>query len=681
MFYESFYENEADLPKPKMRFLPGITSIYWRLTRFFTENLTRMTIALFGFITFVAISWGTYDVVSMLSERSASLANETQTERNDSLLRDLTRLQQQIRTDVVQVQQSVTDYSATRAQDGHNNGLRDAAQYAKRFQQDIGAAKRAAEALDSENIVNASLPVAQLFPDWYARGVEMAKIYTAEGPSAGNRLMDQFSPQSEEMQKRLDEADSALDALRDSVATSAALGNKRIREARDKQSLISLGGVLATALTSILGAFLAYYRVIQPLSWITHCFKSLEKSEFHYDVQESRRADEIGALGKTYREFKELALENRKNSLQANLLSQFNEWLHCCKSLDELYDVVALHLTRLLPNCGGTLYLFSDSRNVLDCIKAWSGAEMAAPMHPDDCWGLRRGRAFSHWQDDIEFHCAHVNLSTPSDTCCIPILAHGETIGLLHFVFGSNFGPRLEKILEEQRNLAINCAEQISIAIANLKLRDQLRDQSIRDPLTGLFNRRYLLESCRREFARAARAGQHVSLLSIDVDHFKKYNDNHGHDAGDMVLRVVGECLRNGFRKEDIPCRFGGEEFIVVLPGATPADAVERADKLRGSVESLVVRYFDRNLPQVSISVGVATFPDCGDNPEALIKAADEALYRAKENGRNRVEASSLLGLPSGVATLRSVLLRKALEEDCDFIAGSVEAAIVLQKP
>ncbi len=106
------------------------------------------------------------------------------------------------------------------------------------------------------------------------------------------------------------------------------------------------------------------------------------------------------------------------------------------------------------------------------------------------------------------------------------------------------------------------------MAIANVKLRDQLRDQSIRDTLTGLFNRRYLLETCRREFSRAQRAQQSVSILSIDVDHFKKFNDNHGHDAGDTVLRAVGKCLENSFRNEDIACRFGGEEFIVVLPGA-----------------------------------------------------------------------------------------------------------------
>jgi diguanylate cyclase (GGDEF)-like protein len=588
--------------------------------------------------------------------------------KNNGLLIDLVRVLQQTKIDIVLVQRSLLDYAATRGQNGHANGLRDAAKYAERFPNDVGTAKRAALALGSEDLANALTRVSQLLLSHYAQGIEMAKIYAAEGHAAGNKVMDQFNPQSEEIQKRLDEADALLEELKSGIISRAAVASKQIRDGRDKLSLIALAGVLVTALTCLIGVLLAYYRVIQPLSWITHCFKCLEKNEFHHEVRESRRADEIGALGRTYREFRQLALERRKDGLEANLLSQFNEWLHCCNSMDELYEVVMKYLTLLLPNCSGTLYLFSNSRDVLDGVKAWSGAEVGPPMHPNDCWGLRRGRAFSHWQDDVDFHCAHVNSSVPSDYCCIPILAHGETIGLLHLMFGTNIGPRLEKTLEEQRKLAINCAEQISVAIANVKLRDQLRDQSIRDPLTGLFNRRYLLETCRREFSRAARTNQHVSILSIDVDHFKKYNDNHGHDAGDTVLRIVSECLEKSVRKEDIPCRFGGEEFIVVLLGVTPADAIQRADKLRGSVESLVVRYLDRSLPRVTISVGVATFPDCGDNPQAVIRAADEALYRAKDNGRNRVEASSLLGLPSG-APIVAPLTRKALDQDQDFVA------------
>lgn len=307
--------------------------------------------------------------------------------------------------------------------------------------------------------------------------------------------------------------------------------------------------------------------------------------------------------------------------------------------------MVAEFLSKLLPNCAGSLYIYANSRDILESAKVWNGGETSPAMHPDDCWGLRRGRIYTFGENEINFPCAHVSSSgEKEDYCCIPILAHGETIGLLHLSFGcvpkhDRTTRRTENIVE-QRRLGLVCAEQISLAIANVKLRDQLRDQSIRDSLTGMFNRRYMLETCRREFSRAIRAGQNVSILSIDVDHFKKFNDNHGHDAGDTVLRTVGDCMKNSFRDEDVPCRFGGEEFVVILPGADAIVAARKAQELRSKIESLVVRYVDGNLPRITISIGVAAFPHCGDNPQAVLKAADEALYRAKEEGRNRVVLS-----------------------------------------
>ncbi|MGH7095932.1 MAG: GGDEF domain-containing protein, partial [Stellaceae bacterium] len=146
----------------------------------------------------------------------------------------------------------------------------------------------------------------------------------------------------------------------------------------------------------------------------------------------------------------------------------------------------------------------------------------------------------------------------------------------------------------EQRRLGLVCAEQISLAIANVRLRDQLRDQSFRDPVTGLFNRCYMLETCRREFSRVAWGGQPVSVPSLDVDHFKKYNDNHGHDAGDVVPRAVGECMETTFRNEDVPYRFDGEEFVTLLHEAPIEIAARRAEQLRSRVESRIVRYLIR---------------------------------------------------------------------------------------
>ena len=207
------------------------------------------------------------------------------------------------------------------------------------------------------------------------------------------------------------------------------------------------------------------------------------------------------------------------------------------------------------------------------------------------------------------------------------------------------------------------------MAIANAKLRDQLRDQSIRDALTGMFNRRYMLETSRREFSRAARSGQSVSILSMDIDHFKKFNDNHGHDAGDTVLRAVADTLKASFHDDDVVCRFGGEEFVAILPGTPIEAAAQRAEEVRAKIETMVVRYVDGNLPRVTISIGVASFPQSADNFQGAMKAADEALYSAKDGGRNRVQAAKKSdgATPSPVLTMQNDLAAGLSRANRDF--------------
>jgi diguanylate cyclase (GGDEF)-like protein len=163
-----------------------------------------------------------------------------------------------------------------------------------------------------------------------------------------------------------------------------------------------------------------------------------------------------------------------------------------------------------------------------------------------------------------------------------------------------------------------------------------------------------------------------VSLLTVDVDHFKSFNDNHGHDAGDTVLRNVGEIMRSLFIDDAVPCRFGGEEFVVMLPGTCLGDAAVRAEELRARIEALTIRYADGHLPRVTISAGVAAFPEAGGNLMDILKVADDALYRAKQNGRNRVETSdrAMTDLQVGkaadeaVAALDSVLSQAGRKGD-----------------
>ena len=221
---------------------------------------------------------------------------------------------------------------------------------------------------------------------------------------------------------------------------------------------------------------------------------------------------------------------------------------------------------------------------------------------------------------------------------CLPIIAHGDTVGLLHIKFDDTpeGGPSDQQALDPRR-FAIQCAEHIGLAIANVRLRDELRDQSTKDVLTGLFNRRYFMEMLRGELGRAQRIDSEVAVISFDADKFKIFNDNHGHDAGDAVLRELAEAMRATFSTENVLCRFGGEEFCVLMPDTSVEVATVAAEKLRKAVEAVTIIYSGSKLPPVTISGGVAAFPADAKTPQDILAAADQALYQAKANGRNRM--------------------------------------------
>ncbi len=442
---------------------------------------------------------------------------------------------------------------------------------------------------------------------------------------------------------------TALNESLQALARACEQESARVRsqiEANDHNALFALACLAALgALVLAIGIMLVRGQLLSPLFNMKRSMLRLADGNLEIAVEGTERKDEIGEMARTIGVFHATSLERAKLNREARLLSQLNDWLQSCKSLDELYQMVGKFLGRLLPGCAGSLYIYANSRDVLESAHTWNGGNTPATMHPEDCWGLRRGRAYTFGEEEIDFPCAHVDAEHPGRYCCIPILAHGETIGLLHLEFKSHCDATtqiaLAKAIAEQRRMGLVCAEQISLAIANAKLRDQLRDQSIRDTLTGMYNRRYMLDACRRDFSRATRSAECVSLLSLDVDHFKTFNDNHGHDAGDTMLRAVGECLMQSFRDYDVPCRFGGEEFVVILPGATSDVAARRAEDVRAKIETLAVRYIDGALPKVTVSIGVATFPQSGDSPQAVLKAADAALYLAKEAGRNRIQLAA----------------------------------------
>jgi diguanylate cyclase (GGDEF)-like protein len=215
------------------------------------------------------------------------------------------------------------------------------------------------------------------------------------------------------------------------------------------------------------------------------------------------------------------------------------------------------------------------------------------------------------------------------------MMAQGEALGIVHLSAHSSAG-----LTDVTQRLAQAVAEQLALALANLRLRDTLRRQSIRDPLTGLFNRRYLEETLEREVQRAARSNSPLGVIMLDIDHFKQFNDSSGHEAGDVLLSALGQFLLQCTRGSDIACRYGGEEFALILPDAPLAATRQRAEDMRQSIAQLQMEHRGQRLGPISVSLGVAAFPDHGQNKEVLLRLADAALYQAKHEGRNRVAVS-----------------------------------------
>jgi diguanylate cyclase (GGDEF)-like protein/PAS domain S-box-containing protein len=331
-------------------------------------------------------------------------------------------------------------------------------------------------------------------------------------------------------------------------------------------------------------------------------------------------------------------LERRNREME--LIKQMGDMLQASPTSDEAYAVMAHWAERLFPDRSGVLFVIAPSRNLVEPVAEWGKPVFGEPMFaPADCWALRTGRV--HRVDDPESRlvCRHIARPPVGSTLCVPMMAQGEAVGILHFQFESDRSADvgMSGTSDAADQVAVAVAEHLSLALANLRLRESLRAQSIRDPLTGLFNRRYMEESLEREFRRAQRHEAPVGVIMIDVDHFNHFNNTFGHQAGDTMLHALGEILGARVRAEDIACRYGGEEFVLIMPEAPLEVTAGRAEELLQAARGLRVQQRGQSLGAVTISAGVAAFPEHGSTPEAVIREADVALYRAKEAGRDRV--------------------------------------------
>jgi diguanylate cyclase (GGDEF)-like protein/PAS domain S-box-containing protein len=385
---------------------------------------------------------------------------------------------------------------------------------------------------------------------------------------------------------------------------------------------LALHGVPLLLGDEVRGAYLIYEDISQQI-------KANEEQREHAE-----------SLGRVVRE-----LELRTKQMTA--LNEMGSLLECSATVKEACAVVADSVQRLFPDApSGGLYLFKSSRDLIEAAVRWGKKDALAPTFPPDaCWSLRRGQP--HWSGHPGngITCQHLSESTASEYLCLPMIAHGNTVGVLHLEFQSERDPgydsRAESFRDSQQRLAISAASQIALSLASLQLRETLREQAIRDPLTRLFNRRFLEESLERELQLAGRKKHSVAVLFLDLDHFKRFNDSFGHDAGDMVLQSLADLFRSFFRTTDICCRYGGEEFAIILPESSSRDAALRADALRSEVKSLRLQYKKETLGQLTLSVGVAAFPEHGSTSRDLLKIADQCLYESKARGRDVVTVAS----------------------------------------
>jgi diguanylate cyclase (GGDEF)-like protein len=332
------------------------------------------------------------------------------------------------------------------------------------------------------------------------------------------------------------------------------------------------------------------------------------------------------------------SLEDRAE--ESELLTSARDELQLCVEVKQAHQSAMNGLSRLLAGTSGSLCMINNSRQLLEVVSTWSGpgngeeSAVEDVFSPESCCGLRSGHPRWRQPGVSEIHCSHFRGDSPDRYLCVPIVAHGNTIGMLYVQCASEAAmATVNQRMDGLRQLV----QLTGMAIATLNLRTKLENQSIRDSLTGLFNRHFMQISLERELSRAARRKQILAVFMLDLDHFKKFNDTYGHAAGDTVLQSVAEVFRNSVRNEDVACRYGGEEFTIILPDVTVAIALERAESIRRAIENLRLPLDREVYGEFTVSIGVALYPSDGAASDMLLRRADLALYRAKRMGRNKV--------------------------------------------
>ena len=335
----------------------------------------------------------------------------------------------------------------------------------------------------------------------------------------------------------------------------------------------------------------------------------------------------------------------RQHNRELILLNHMSDLLQTCNCEGKTYTIVISICKQLFASDAGSLYILNDSQSTFEVVAHW-GNQLAPfhNIHVDDCTALKNNTMYCTPTSKQNSACPHISDSAiEGGYICAPIGTPGEISGILYLQL-SHYkeleSSDQKELIEAKRLLATRIVRHYALFLSNLRLRETLRMEAIHDPLTQLYNRRYMEEFLDREIRHAKRQNSSIGIILFDIDHFKSFNDNYGHEAGDVVLRKISHFIKAHIRTEDIPCRYGGEEFLLIIPDISIKHLKDRAEELRAGIAELTTVYQDITL-KVTISLGLATIPEHGQQISQVINAADTALYQAKDGGRNQVVIAS----------------------------------------
>lgn len=448
-----------------------------------------------------------------------------------------------------------------------------------------------------------------------------------------------------EYERQVDQTRAHLARFRDRLDNRI---QREVDTATNTARIWKLASEAVLAITGLLFLCVLYFvfrqRVLRPVVKLSDVVTRLAAQDFAAEPPELNQIDEIGDMAQAIRIFRENGLERQRLEAERDtdlamrdLISRMTQRMQGCDTLSDLQDIVRRFVPEIAPSYAGRLYLLDDKRNAVAEACSWLNPVCSRQeFAPTACWALRRGMPHQPTGKSIDVPCEHLDLTGDGqipNSLCLPLVSQREVLGLLYFEPCATG----EEMRDTPAIYLSMLAENIGLALGNLRLRDTLRELAMIDPLTGLANRHHMGKVMNVEAARAQSEGKPLSCLMIDVDHFKRFNDAFGHDAGDAVLRAVGTVLQGATREPEFAFRFGGEEFMLLLPGTPPEQVRARGEEIRSLIAGLQVVHDGSDLGSVTVSIGIASAPiHC--TFDRLGQTADAALLYAKARGRDRVE-------------------------------------------